>query len=1500
VAYTANDSGGIDIARAGDNDPTYARSAADIQAEVNQRVNQNRRGPEAGAPVEAPARKGGNTDPQPEAADAKQSANPMGDFFGGLGSGLSGLWNQRPFQEQHSNPFSPVDWAKMQADDAWMAYQVGRKSYDALTSFFNPDGGPYQNSIHNYWEQDDAWHRFSQILGSNLVKSTVPLAHLPQVPAELGMAKDVLTGKAGPDQAAAQQRKAEEQDVEQLPAGLAETAQVGVMPEGALGKAAAFIGIPAARAGLESNPDDMARNVAWAALTGMILGGGHIPEGMREPLSKAFGKWPEVETFVRGLLKTQKQGARNAADPNSTHVQDYISQQLARGGFPGSEKVIAAQRKGEQTLSFVRDAEGNLIQKRDQRKREALKALKKFGVKSVADVIHDAEDGNITGQYAKRVADNWKGLGLPYDLEAHYAPDDPLRDPRRSLLEIHNSGNEVLGDWAHEHLDSVHHMLHQVQTGVFSSEGSPMQAVLRSLAGLHQGTKYVVDRYLKTGTALLGQSGVTGRQLIKAVEDKGTYDALPPEARMWVDSWRLISNSLRTQAKDTPYAEHFVGNYFPRIEQLGERAFQGAGPILRGANKRHRGIQIGRDPASGQLVASPQYNTLEEAAKDRQTSRANFLERITDPLKDVPGSFKRDPEVKRLRELLGSNPEEAKAGLEKIAKAAYPDLEQNPFKTIERYLHRQVSAIHSHQALQQLENLHIKADPKTGLGGPAAIAKSTDTRLMKTLMDRGYQDIDNFRLQNHLVHPKLADALGRYINHVDNAKGLRGNVFFRKALELERESLGLIMFSPAIHGLNMAGRLGFAGLMNPLEMTHYLLNRKGLTPHQMDRASFELRREAFNAGFMPHAGGHGYMKNLTNAMHDAWGDTGDQMAEEAQAPEGKLRGLLHGVKTWKDPVDDYFWKQINDFGVMMYHLEKKSAQRHGLSEEESRLWAARRANSWAGIVQPEDTNPVVHDLMRTAFFAPNWWRTWAELMVPIYRRSGIEMTPQMVRMAAYQGAKTIAAAVAFQKLTGNALNMLFSGHLQKDNLPGNQDKIELTAPWLDDFSHLDLSGNGIVPMVPGTQAGLALGSATQDLLKASPAAGPHGGRRSIENPLGRFQRDIEGAAGLQSGHPDWQSGDLSDGMSKFLVSRLSPVVDGAAALTNVDLYRSATSQPLQARAIDPDRGAGSLSWQNAVYAAIYLSPMGSQLADQVARATSQGQDPNQQVPGPFGTKMPKSWDSILKSTGSSLEKGLFSWMTGVNPPYDYAQRSRGQTPSDVDYQHAREYQQQYRSEMGKASAKALGGVTPPNEWLTNYHKLSQQHHDRMEALYKNAPYYVNGPDGMIHDYEALAQEATAPDGSVDLNKLHHLQGEFRQKHSAEELQAMDQLLGQNDQRYPMLKLYHQTMGAYGKWQEQWASQNGVDIGTLRQEISEYGALYGQSAESRRYLAQHRELARYEQAKRRQWESSPAGLMYGLFYNSSTVARYMQAHHLNTPEGRLQVEQAAEQQMGVTQ
>jgi hypothetical protein len=89
----------------------------------------------------------------------------------------------------------------------------------------------------------------------------------------------------------------------------------------------------------------------------------------------------------------------------------------------------------------------------------------------------------------------------------------------------------------------------------------------------------------------------------------------------------------------------------------------------------------------------------------------------------------------------------------------------------------------------------------------------------------------------------------------------------------------------------------------------------------------------------------------------------------------------------------------------------------------------------------------------------------------------------------------------------------------------------------------------------------------------------------------------------------------------------------------------------------------------------------------------------------------------------------------------------------------------------------------------------------------------------------------------------------------------------------------QTIDAYGKWQENYAQQHWLDVNTLRQEVSQYGALYGNRAASGAYLSQHRDLAAHNTAKRVQFDQSPQGLMMGRFYNSSTVATYMRARHL---------------------
>ncbi len=104
----------------------------------------------------------------------------------------------------------------------------------------------------------------------------------------------------------------------------------------------------------------------------------------------------------------------------------------------------------------------------------------------------------------------------------------------------------------------------------------------------------------------------------------------------------------------------------------------------------------------------------------------------------------------------------------------------------------------------------------------------------------------------------------------------------------------------------------------------------------------------------------------------------------------------------------------------------------------------------------------------------------------------------------------------------------------------------------------------------------------------------------------------------------------------------------------------------------------------------------------------------------------------------------------------------------------------------------------------------------------------------------------------------------------------------------MLKLYHKTIAAYDKWQVTWAKSKGLDPARIRRDQGEYNAVMGQNQKDR-YLATHPELREFYAVRNREWDRTPMGLAYGLFFDSRTVLNYLAAHH-ETPA---QVEQQAE-------
>jgi hypothetical protein len=909
---------------------------------------------------------------------------------------------------------------------------------------------------------------------------------------------------------------------------------------------------------------------------------------------------------------------------------------------------------------------------------------------------------------------------------------------------------------------------------------------------------------------------------------------------------------------------------------------------------------------------------VQDANVALKAARTKLVSELTNPGKALSKETAKLPGAIRVHKLAASDPQAAQLQAEVLAWQEHADKETNFLKNISRTFGNQVRSIHTHQALNQFLDMTAKDSRELAI-------KTTemDGRQIDAAKKQGYKAIDDPRFQSYLFHPDLQKNLERYIDHVklphypdlvaadgrklalkiadhspaqieelmrqgyhelenpllkskflvhpniekysdlmsEKSKYWWGNLtdpsyMYNKMLNLEGKSIAAIMFSPLVHGLNIASRWGMGYLMNPQEMTHYLFQQGG-KPWNKDEASWALRSEAYNSGLVPHHQNHSYADNLLSTMSDSLGDLEEQLPKALKADDRRGRWS----QLWEDrprpmhQVNNHFWGAVNDFGVMMYHMEKTGALKAGMLEQDAREFAARRANSWMGAVAPEDTNPLLHSVSRLLMFAPNWWRTWAELMVPMYKRAGFLGDNNYLRYRAYQSAKTVAAAVAFQKMSGEILNYLgtsstpwaHDGHWQQQNQQQNKDKIEATGNWLGDIPGIDFF---------------------------APASDPKTGAvRTFENPFGRQQFATEQAAGMQEGTPYWQPEDTWDGMAKFVTSRTSPLLDAAFGATNIDLYQSVADHQL--RAVDTAAPAGSISPGSLLTGAMMMTPVGLNFAQNVQKSSAQG-SPNA-LESALGTRVPKSYGELFKDLGNPTLRMLFSWFTGVNSPYDTSQKTRGIKPSDQDYQRVSDLNQAYQKQMSVLSNKAWSGQITPSQWRSQYAQLAAQHGANMESLFKGSPEYVNGAEGMLNDYMGLYNDPRVlnPDGSINQDQLTNLQNQFRHDHTKDQLQQMQVLQRQNDQKYPMLAMYHKMLDNYQNWQQTWASQNNVDYATLRKETSEFASLYGDQRASQQYLRQHPELNRYERAKKT-WERTPAGMLYSFFYNPSAVSNLMRS------------------------
>jgi len=1371
------------------------------------------------------------------------------------------------------NPLAPINWAEHAPAVAYHTgarvaaglraiASVGPQHLEAAGNVLKDQGAPLpgeavQNvervynaaidphaiakSVQNIYEQDNAQGAFLRTIS-------------------LGSANiDGLT----PAQLAAQAKQRGDIWSTALELGANPLNAVGMGAGGLAFKAAVFMGPSVAAALASPDPNQRNSGLVWSAVTGMLLGGTHLPEGATQELASQVERWPALAGLVshwgrkaQEVKSTLVNGPKLGEDYQPFH--SYVEDELQKGGFQGFEKTLAtaAQEGTRKAIGTVyRTADGR-TEIEQTAKDQAQSLYKKLGVGDAEEVVTKMAAGGFNDAQSKLIQKNWASFGLPYDLKAIGLADDPLRDPRAAVAELGQAGKDVSATQAH--LGSSNHYLHQIYSGIFSTTARPEQSLWRSLIGNHRATNLVHQEWMGSALKALDEVGIVpgkSEELTKAVEgDAEAYGALPPQGKAVVDSFRLITNALRRESKDTEYANNFVGNWFPRVDHVAEdtskagmKASTRAALQTEQRGSRRLGWELNDE---GQVFQAQRFKTVQEANDAIKMQRQTLVEDWLDATKAI-----RNPSqaVKHIRDLVESgNMKGARASALKHVQAMLPLKETDFLTAASRTLARQAGAVKTAQALKEWERTIVTFTDKEGVTrqGAAAVA-ANNSREMAGLRDLGYRRIDDPKFQKWLFAPHMADLLERATTH---GSALSANAASKAALDLEGLAVSTIMWSPAMHAMNIAGRASILWARHPIDFTLQLMHGF-LHPGAVDDAAYALRSEAFNAGVLPRSRNLGFTGQVQGTLTNVLGDDPEAEYNLHAQPAGKLNRILHEHHVAKahDTMNNYFWSFVNDFGVMAYHVEKKSALARGLDEESARLWAARRANTYAGFVAPEDTNPLWHDIGRALFFAPNWWRTWAEMLVPLYRRSGVAMDENQVQKMAYDQARTLAAMFAAQKVSGNVANHLLSGHWQNQNDPGNQDRIEITNPAiLEALKKVNYPGAAAI----------------------NPKTGRNdttGAVMTLENPLARGQRDIEEGVGLQSGEPGWSPGDVPGGLAKVAAARLSPFLSAAGALANIDVYRSiADNQLVHADPNSPQHpSAASL-----VYAALMLTPGGLSVPYSMQQAIQT--DGLQKVGGPFGTKIPKAIIDATGGVAGDVAQTAFSWMTGINPPYAIAAKTRGQSPSDQQWLQLAQDKATHHTQMLALDQEAWGGQITPGQWLQRYQAASSQYSTQVNDVFHGASNDAFGTEALAGQWEALYGEATMKDGSLDYQKLDSLQAKFEHDHSSEQIASMNQLLSKNENQYKMLGLYHTVTNQYKSFQETTAAKLGIDVQTLRSQIGELDTLYGNTIEYERYLVSHRQLMDYETIKKTQFERSPAGMMWGLFNQSPTAYRYLLA------------------------
>jgi hypothetical protein len=1059
-----------------------------------------------------------------------------------------------------------------------------------------------------------------------------------------------------------------------------------------------------------------------------------------------------------------------------------------------------------------------------------------------AQIAYLTEQRELSPSLSRQILDDWQklgpALGMPNPVRYWHPAEAPFRNVIDSLSGI---GNHDLQDKATRAMRAANGLHADIRSGVHALGNDLAEALAKGILGHGRSSDFYGERMVAALEKVLTTAD-SRRKVLDAIEQPEKYASLSAHEKWAVDFIRRMQaevadesqrvDFLRTGRKPnfvyrTPaYVKNLdaVLRGVPESVRSQVRNVSSRSPFAR-VRQEHRAVQLVQH--EGELRAEDAYKTVHEANAAKAKARASLAADLQNAAKDNPELAKVIADPAKLNALL---------------KAEIPDLETDIIASLRGGFLPYVKALQTHKVIETAR--HTTVQGEDGIWRPLAVTSRSGIETVPkgqmredfeklhgakatqgTYRALGYNAVKGLsEYRNLIFHPRFADPINRAL---DLAKPGRDPI-----LKVGSVARKLIMLNPLWHATNMLGRFEWLTTMHPVSLTRTLLKSKGvgeLTREQAQAWWDAQQHEGINHGLLPPRLNEDVTGQIGKFVTQATGDLDGTEAMGAKEPVRNIKnpaaaramGAVKGIDHWwQSHVNDRFWKTYNDFAILAYIVEKEDALRHGMAAPDARLFAASRANRWAGMVSPERWmyNPTLHKATSYVAFAPNWWRTFPGLFLNTYDRLGMKGSPAGATVWSANAGKAIAAMIVAKLATDNALNWLMSGHWQFQNPDGYKTQITM-----DRFFPVD------------------------------PKTGAH---TVMEDPFQRQPTDIEKALGMIS----------HENSADVVAARQSPLLQALETAANFDLYQTVRHGSL--RTVDPSRGLGqSPAAAGAGLASLFAGPFSWSAQTALEGINAQDGSVNW---GPFkGTHIP-GWAMRAFDPNQPMS-GLLS-LLGVRGGYPYAVKSDAPGLSSHQEVELHKAQADYNDYLLKQQTAVMGGGMTLYEWRQHYTAQSAAHANQIKGLTAGTSDYMQGAYGLLSRYEALYNDPAVLDANGDINwsVLRQKQNALEASSDPSTWREMNALKNQRAAQFPIIKVYDDTLTNYHNFQDTWASQHGTAGEQLRQMVADASA----SGNYTQYEKTHRELAQF-QADKKKWElTTKQGFMYGMFTDSNYVMRVL--------------------------